>query len=185
MTTTSWSSACAEPKGPTAVLAALAAVHAAALGFRQLREHRLDANPLELRVESLVTGRPESLAVRAAGRPLLIVFWTTWCEYCSEELQRGAALADRLASGPAPVNVVFVNVREHRSAVASHPASRGIEHLVVLDPAGEVARGLGVRGYPYRVLLGARGQRLWTSEGLGGSIEREVFLRVDGEGPQR
>jgi thiol-disulfide isomerase/thioredoxin len=161
---------------------ALVALHVVALGIQVWREGRLDENPLGLRVERLVTGRSESLAQVADGRPLLLVFWTTWCEYCAEELEGGGDLARRLSAGSAPVGVMFVNVREHGSAVANHPAIEDLASLVGLDRTGEVARAFGVGGYPSRVLLGSGGEVLWFAEGLDTSVEFEVSTRVGRHG---
>ena len=163
------------------VLVAMFALHVVALGIQVTREDELSANPMGLRVGRLDTGRSESLAQIAGERPLLLVFWTTWCEYCAEELAGGADLAERLAAGSAPVGVLFVNVREHESAVARHPAIQDLTGLIGLDRTGEVTRAFGVRGYPSRVLLGSDGEVLWFAEGLGASIEREVSARLDRE----
>lgn len=163
------------------VLVAMVAVHVVALGIQMIREDELAENPLGLRVERLASGRSESLAQIAGERPLLVVFWTTWCEYCAEELEGGADLAERLSAGSAPVEVLFVNVREHESTVASHPVTESLTNLIGLDRTGEVARAFGVRGYPSRVLLGSHGEVLWFAEGLGASIEREVSARVGDE----
>ena len=87
-----------------------------------------------------------------------------------------------MSSGSAPVEVLFVNVREHYSAVAKHPAIENLTGRIGLDPTGEVARAFGVRGYPSRALVGSRGELLWFAEGLGESIELEVFTRVSSNG---
>jgi len=164
------------------VFVALVTLHVVALTIQVVREDRLGKNPLGLRVERLVSGRTETLARIADGRPLLLVFWTTWCEYCAEELEGGAGLVERLSAGSAPVGVLFVNVREHDSAVANYPTIVGLKSRIGLDRTGEVARALGVRGYPSRVLLGSEGEVLWTAEGLGAETELEVFMRVGGHG---
>ena len=167
------------------VILALFAMHAVALGVQVHRENALVENPLALRVQRLASGKFESLGQIARGRPLLVIFWTTWCQYCAEELGRGAGLAERLGARPAPVEVFFLNVREHASTVSGHPAIEAVSDRIGLDPNGRVARALGVRGYPSWVLLGSRGEVLWFGEGLGGSIEREVSrrLRRDGRSP--
>jgi len=167
------------------VFLALVTLHAVALSIQMIREDALIENPLGLRVQRLESGRFESLAQIAEGRPLLVVFWTTWCEYCAEELGRGADLAERLAAGSAPVELLFVNVREHGSAVAGHPAIEDVAGMVGLDRTGQVARAFGVRGYPSRVLIGSRGDLLWFGEGLGESIELEVSTRLGADGSGR
>jgi thiol-disulfide isomerase/thioredoxin len=163
-------------------LLALVALHALTLSIQVLREDELSDNPLGLTVQRLESGRSESLAQIAGGRPLLVIFWTTWCEYCAEELERGADLAERLSSGSAPVEVLFVNVREHGATVGGYPGIESLTGMIGLDSTGDVARAFGVRGYPSRVLVGSRGEVLWFSEGLGESIEAEVFTRVGSRG---
>ena len=164
--------------GRWVVAAALLLLQAAAYVVQSDRERDLAANPLRLRVEDPTTGEARTLASLARDRPLLLVFWTTWCAYCAEDLSRGAELARRLAAGPAPVETLFVGVREHRAAVVRHPPAAAVLDRVAADPTGEVAERLGVRGYPAHVLLDRRGEVLWSHAGLGADVAAEVASRV-------
>jgi thiol-disulfide isomerase/thioredoxin len=167
------------------LIVALVALHGVALGLRTCRDAELQKDPLGLRVRQLGSGGYRSLAQIADGRPLLLVFWTTWCEYCAEELERGADLAESLSAGSAPAGVLFVNVGEHASVVASHPAATRLRDRIGLDLTGEVARVLGVRGFPSRVLLGSGGEVLWTAEGYDPTADQRLQTRPGVGGHRR
>jgi thiol-disulfide isomerase/thioredoxin len=127
-----------------------------------------------LKVEDYRSGKTVSIGEFVGDRPALLVFWTTWCAYCREELKSGAGLVKELSATPAPVAVVFVNVREHRLAVGADPGLESIADRIVLDGSGQLADALGATGFPAYALLDRRGRRVWTHVGLEPDIQRKV-----------
>ena len=128
----------------------------------------------ELRLTRLADGSSGSLRELARGRPLLLVFWTTWCTYCSPELERGVALAAELAAGATPVELLLVNVREPAPVVELDPQVKMVRSRVVLDESGVLASQLGVRGYPAYGLIDPQGRLLWLRHGLEVDVVSEV-----------
>ena len=131
-----------------------------------------------LPMERLSDGSSVTLDNVAQGQPLLLVFWTTWCEYCKEELATGSDLAAKLTAGPGPVNVLFVNVREHRAVVERAVGDAPLSDLVYLDLAGNVSGDLGIQGYPSYVLIDRSGSPIWKSEGITHDVAHEVASRI-------
>jgi thiol-disulfide isomerase/thioredoxin len=160
------------------ILTGLFAVHLLAHLVQVAGRDDLAGGVERVRVQRLASGRAATLGGIARGRPLLLVFWTSWCAYCVKELESGAGLAERLSAGPAPSEVLFVNVREHPEIVASIPAAAAVTERIVLDTDGRLARALGVRAYPTYVLLDSRGQRLWFHEGFDEAIADEIAPRL-------
>ena len=107
----------------------------------------------------------------AAGHPLLLVFWATWCKPCVEELPALVALH---AESPAGLRVTAVSLDAFLSGpttqqvvqdyLAAHPAP--LDHLIYQggqDPLFEVFQLPG--NIPYAILYGAKGEILQRFEG--------------------
>jgi peroxiredoxin len=122
-------------------------------------------------------GRLELASYR--GRPVLLVFWTTWCGICQRELP---LLNDmRWEFEKRGVAVVAINLGGMEEADRYLRANR-ISLTSVIDENGAVGREYRVSGVPALVLVGEDGtikrrSSGWTGksvllnwlEGLGGS----------------
>lgn len=107
----------------------------------------------------------------AAGHPLLLVFWATWCKPCVEELPVLAALH---AESPAGLRVtavsldVFLSGGTTRQVVqdylAAHPAP--VDHLIYEGGQDAIFEAFDLPGsIPYAILYGAKGEVLHRFEG--------------------
>lgn len=99
-------------------------------------------------------GRVE-LPAAGAGRPTAVVFWTSWCAPCRQELAQVQTLADQ---GGGALAVFAVNVGEDRAVAAAALAAAGVRFPLLRDPDGESARALGVVSYPHLLLFGRDGR---------------------------
>ena len=106
-------------------------------------------------------GRRVTLPEAAAGRPMLINLWASWCAPCIEEmpeLQRFAA-----SQGKDGVQVVGIALDE-RAPVLDFLQKVPVDYLILLDVAGPADAGVklgNTRGVlPYTVLVGADGRVL-------------------------
>jgi cytochrome c biogenesis protein CcmG/thiol:disulfide interchange protein DsbE len=91
---------------------------------------------------------------RAPGVPTVLNLWASWCGPCREELPVVQQLAD--AAGD-QVRVLGVNSQDRIVAATSFAADAGITIPTAVDPSGELAAGLGLRGLPYTLFLAADG----------------------------
>jgi cytochrome c biogenesis protein CcmG/thiol:disulfide interchange protein DsbE len=99
-------------------------------------------------------GKPIRLA-DFAGRPLWIVFWTTWCTPCQQEASHIRAAyhahrADDLA-------VLAVDIQEPAAAVREYALSHQLDYVIGLDPAAAVKDLYGAWGLPSHFFLDGNG----------------------------
>ncbi len=106
-------------------------------------------------------GETRHLADLAAGRPLLVNFWASWCRPCLEEMPALDAFARR--QGANGVQVVGIALDE-ADAVRSFLDARPVGYTVLVDSAGPADSSVrlgNARGVlPYSVLVGTDGRIL-------------------------
>ncbi len=89
-------------------------------------------------------------------RPVLLVFGTTWCPYCREEIPRIKEIY-RQGSGK-KLEVLNIYINEEQPKVAAFAARHDLPYPVLLDRDGRVADRYQVRGVPMLVLLDRQGK---------------------------
>lgn len=102
----------------------------------------------------LDTEQPSTAAQLAAGRPMVVNLWATWCAPCRAEMP---ALAQAQREMP---DVMFVFANQGEAAV---PAKRYLSTMnipfdsVLLDPAWALGAAVGSRSLPTTLFVDARG----------------------------
>lgn len=92
------------------------------------------------------------------GRPVLLVFGTTWCPYCREEIPR---IKEIYAKGRGKnLEVLNIYINETEKKVAEFAARYALPYPVLLDRDGKVAERYQVRGVPSIVLVDGQGKIL-------------------------
>ena len=91
----------------------------------------------------------------AAGRPMWLTFWATWCYPCRAEWP-GLNQAQRDLAGRG-LTIVAISVNEPASAVQQFLEQRPASFEVALDPQGQAAARYGVVGFPTHVLIDEAG----------------------------
>jgi peroxiredoxin len=90
-----------------------------------------------------------------AGKPLWIVFWTTWCTPCQQEASgiRAAFHAHR-GDGLA---VLAIDIQEPSVAVREYAVSHDLDYTIGLDPTAAVKALYGGWGLPSHFFLDRTG----------------------------
>ena len=85
------------------------------------------------------------------GKPVLLIFSTTWCAHCRSEVPHLREIAANY--GPRGLEVVQIFIQESPQKVSSFARQYQLSYRVLLDERGEVADTYGVRGVPDMILL--------------------------------
>jgi thiol-disulfide isomerase/thioredoxin len=101
-------------------------------------------------------GHPVALAP-AAGRPLVVHFWATWCPSCRDELGD----LDAAAQACGGVDVVAVDVAEPPAEVAKWLAEHPLRLRVLIDRDGAAWRTSGGRELPANAIWSGD-RRSWS-----------------------
>ena len=117
-------------------------------------------------------GRGVTLGRFLGKKPVLLVFWATWCPECEAAIPEINALTTGPLAGK--LQVFGLDFRESRDKVARAVASRGIRYPVLLDLRGQVAHAYGVVGIPTYVLIDRRGIVVYREHVLPGDISRFI-----------
>lgn len=115
-------------------------------------------------------GTPVTLSQFVGKKPVLLVFWATWCPECKAAIPEINAMATGPLAGK--LQVLGLDFRESREKVATAVKARGIRYPVLLDEKGKVARAYGILGVPTYVLIGREGKVLYREHVLPPDIAR-------------
>ncbi len=90
------------------------------------------------------------------GRPIFLVFGTTWCPNCKSELPQMKSIYEKYRGKGL---IMFgVDIMESQQKVLSFARSRKINFPMLLDSEGQVADSYGVVGVPAKVLIDQKGR---------------------------
>ena len=114
----------------------------------------VDAPAPEFKLKDL---RGQSISLGSLrDRPVLLVFGTTWCPYCREEIPR---IKEVYRQGQLKkLEVLNIYVNETEAKVSAFAAKYELPYPVLLDKDGQVAESYQVRGVPTLVLLDRQGK---------------------------
>ena len=104
---------------------------------------------------STLSGRPSSLAALAAGKPMVVNLWATWCPPCRREMPVLAA-AQRREAG---VVFVFADQGEDAPTVQAYLALEELDPgNVLLDPRRALGQHAGTSALPVTLFFAADGR---------------------------
>ena len=89
-------------------------------------------------------------------KPVILVFWTTWCPYCRQQLsQLNERLAELTKKG---IQVLAINVGEPKSKVVNFVKSYSLNLQILLDELSAVAETYELMGVPTYFVIDISGK---------------------------
>lgn len=107
-------------------------------------------------------GEETTLAAVAAGKPLLLNLWATWCAPCVKELPTLDALSDRAG---APQVLALSQDTSDPQQVRAFLAERKVGLEAYQDAEMTASSSLGSQILPTTVLYGSDGKEIWRYTG--------------------
>ena len=104
-----------------------------------------------------LTGRDFKLSA-ARGKPVLLIFLTTWCPTCRSEIPHYKEIYETY--GRRGLEVVGIDIEEAKKRVSQIAAKNQIPYRTLLDEEGRVARAYDITGIPAMVLINRDGKVL-------------------------
>lgn len=143
-------------------LLVVVAVVLAAVAIKVWRALDQPSTPAPKLVGTAVDGRTLDLAqsLKAAGdKPVMVVFWATWCPECLAE-------QDNIQSISRDYEVVAVAWRsEGNDAVTRHMTDNKLTYPTLSDESGTLAKAWGVIGVPTHYIVEPNGMTRFRVEG--------------------
>jgi len=109
-----------------------------------------------------LAGEPADLVKLAAGKPMVVNLWATWCPPCRREMPVLAAAQKREAG----VRFIFANQGEDATTTQRYLTTARLDlDYVLLDPGARFGREVGSRGLPTTLFYDADGRLVDTHVG--------------------
>ena len=99
-------------------------------------------------------GREHRLADYIGEKPVLLVFWTTGCRFCIQEIPRlNKIFLDRADD----LKLLSINILESKRVITRLMQAKGIQYPILMDPHGVTVRDYHIRGVPTVVVIDLNG----------------------------
>ena len=108
-------------------------------------------------------------------KAVMLIFWTTWCPYCREELN--ILNKEYTGSVKDSVELLAINVGESKSKVENYVKSHNISFKVLLDSDSLVARSYDLMGVPTYFVINKSGEIVSTGNHFPKNVIKELTSR--------
>jgi thiol-disulfide isomerase/thioredoxin len=109
-----------------------------------------------------------------SGKPLLLVFWNTWCPSCKKELPRINQLAERYSGKGVTVLAINTGLNDSESKARAFWKKNGYLFATGFDHSFEIGQSFRVQGVPTLLLVDARGVVQYKSSLIPDDIDQRI-----------
>jgi len=104
-----------------------------------------------------LTGKNFTLSAQK-GKPVLLIFITTWCPTCRSEMPRYNSIHEKYSQQG--LEVVNIDIQEPKGKVSLFAERYKVPYKTLLDEKGDVAEAYSIVGIPAMVLIDKDGKIL-------------------------
>lgn len=122
-----------------------------------------------------VYGNKISLSDFQNEKPVLLVFWATWCSYCAKELPDLKIFTAKYRN---EIQVITVASGESRETIKNYIEEKNVNFLILLDEKREIWSSYLVRGTPSHFLINKNGRIVTLRPGLSMIKDLEVIISM-------
>ena len=112
-----------------------------------------------------IDGDPLDLGELLARGPVVLDFWATWCQPCTQALPELERMAQRWQTQGVTVVAVSIDGPRNQSRVRPFAAKLGLTFPILFDADGALQRNYQVTAVPTTVVIAPDGRIAYTSEG--------------------
>ena len=112
-------------------------------------------------------GEKIELAQVVKEKPVLLVFWATWCPTCLEEIPTLNEWTKKIPQ----LQILGINVQESLEQIKPFASKRGMNYAVLLDREADVAEQYGLIGIPAAIMVAKGGRIIYYGFSLPENIE--------------
>lgn len=122
-----------------------------------------------------VFGNKISLSDFRNKKPVLLVFWATWCGYCAQELPDLKIFTAKYKN---EIQIIAVDSGESQKTIEDYIKEEDINFPVLLDEKREIWNQYSIRGTPSHFLIDKKGEIITLRPGLALLKDLETMLSM-------
>lgn len=122
-----------------------------------------------------VDGNKISLSDFQDKKPVLLIFWATWCGYCAMELPLLKAFTQEHQN---EIQVITVSSGEKKETIRNYIQEKDVNFLMLLDEKREIWQQYFIRGTPSHFLIDSGGKIIALRPGLALKENLENLLTI-------
>jgi len=104
------------------------------------------------------------------GKPVLLIFSTTWCNYCRSEIPHFKDIHSKYSR--LGLEVINIDIQEPRDRVLRFAQRYELPYRILLDDGGRVAELYSIVGVPALILIDGKGKILcWQCRRMDAILE--------------
>ncbi len=123
-------------------------------------------------------GKTIDLATAIGKKPIMLVFWASWCPNCKSEVPKVNELVKKFQARGMEFVAVNVGYNDSEGKARRFMDKTGMKYPVIFDKKGTIPRQYGVQGVPTVLVADRKGVVVFKNYGVP-KITDEIFKQLN------